>query len=67
MTMKNWKPDNSSDTLHCVNCGNVVDTPEEVQSYPSGECPRCGQGWTGSERRNTTIVVTAPEPIRGES
>lgn len=67
MTMKNWQPATSSDTLHCVSCGNVVDTPEEIQGYPNGHCPECGNGWTGSERRNTAIVVTAPEAIRGES
>ena len=47
ITMKDgskWKPSTSSDTVHCVNCDNAVDTPEEVSSYPEGKCP----DWCGS-------------------
>ena len=62
-----WKPSTSSDTLHCVNCENIVDTPAEIASYPDGNCPDCGENWTGSERRNTSITVTAPEPMSGEA
>jgi len=62
-----WKPSSSSDKVHCVNCENVVDTPEEVASYPDGNCPDCGQSWTGAEKRSTKITVTAPEAIRGEA
>jgi len=62
-----WKPSTSSDTVHCVSCNNAVDTPEEVLSYPNGNCPDCGNPWTGSERRSTVIIVTAPEPIKGEA
>ncbi len=62
-----WKPSTSSDTVHCVNCGNVVDTPEEIASYPGGNCPDCGEAWTGSEKRSTSISVTAPEAISGEA
>lgn len=70
ITMPNgsrWKPSTSSDTVHCINCNNAVDTPEEISSYPEGTCPDCGQGWTGVEARSTTITVTAPEAIKGES
>jgi|TARA_B110000503_G_C7052463_1_gene372944 predicted RNA-binding Zn-ribbon protein involved in translation (DUF1610 family) len=62
-----WKPATSSDTIHCVNCGNVVDTPEEVASYPGGNCPDCGNNWTGAEKRSTSIIVTAPEAIEGSA
>ena len=62
-----WKPSTSSDTVHCKDCGNAVDTPEEILSYPNGNCPDCGQPWTGAERRSTTIIVTAPEAVRGEA
>lgn len=62
-----WKPATSSDTVHCVSCNNAVDTPEEVATYPNGNCPDCGQPWTGSERRSTAITVTAPEPVKGEA
>ena len=62
-----WKPSTSSDTVHCVNCENAVDTPEEIASYPDGNCPDCGQAWTGSEKRSTSIMVTAPEAISGEA
>ena len=55
-----WKPSTSSDTVHCVSCENAVDTPEE-------NCPDCGQAWTGSEKRSTSISVTAPEAISGEA
>lgn len=62
-----WKPSASSDTVHCINCDNAVDTPEEIASYPSGNCPDCGQAWVGSERRSTKIIVTMPEQISGET
>lgn len=70
LTMPNgsrWKPSSSSDTVKCVNCDNLVDTPEEISSYPNGNCPDCGQSWTGSENRSTTIQVTVPEEIAGGS
>ena len=35
-----WKPSSSTDTVHCVNCSNAVDTPAEIASYPSGICTR---------------------------
>jgi|TARA_B100001094_G_scaffold266995_1_gene270084 DNA-directed RNA polymerase subunit RPC12/RpoP len=60
-----WKPSTSSDTVHCMNCENAVDTPEEIASYPDGNCPDCGQSWTGNERKSTTIQVTVPEKIAG--
>ena len=62
-----WKPSASSDTVECVNCDNAVDTPEEIASYPDGNCPDGGESWTGSEKRSTTIVVTMPEQISGGS
>ena len=62
-----WKPATSSDMVHCESCGNAVDTPEEILSYPSGSCPDCGNPWTGSERRSTSILVTAPEAVRGDA
>jgi predicted RNA-binding Zn-ribbon protein involved in translation (DUF1610 family) len=36
-----WKPSTSSDIVECVSCGNEVDTPEEIASYPDGNCPDC--------------------------
>tara|TARA_R100001460_G_scaffold49524_1_gene87722 strand:- start:225 stop:452 length:228 start_codon:yes stop_codon:yes gene_type:complete len=62
-----WKPSTSTDVVECANCNNAVDTPEEIASYPDGNCPECGKSWTGSERRNTTITVTMPEKISGGS
>ena len=62
-----WKPSTSSDIVHCSNCGNVVDTPEEIASYPNGNCPNCGNAWLGAEKRSTSIMVTAPEAISGEA
>ncbi len=62
-----WSPSTSSDTIHCVNCGNAVDTPEEILSYPSGNCPNCGQSWTGAEKKDTRITVTAPQPLGGST
>jgi predicted RNA-binding Zn-ribbon protein involved in translation (DUF1610 family) len=60
-----WIPSTSSDTVHCIGCGNAVDTPEEIASYPNGNCPDCGKTWTGAEVRSTSITVTAPEAIKG--
>jgi len=62
-----WRPSTSSDTLHCGNCPNIVDTPEEIASYPNGNCPDCGQPWTGVERRNTSISVTMPQSMGGST
>jgi uncharacterized paraquat-inducible protein A len=62
-----WKPSTSSDMVHCVNCDNAVDTPEELAFYPSGNCPNCNQPWTGSERRSTTVMVTMPEQMLGDT
>ena len=70
ITMPNgskWKPATSTDTVRCVNCDNEVDTPEEIASYPNGNCPDCGQSWTGSEKRSTSIQVTMPESISGST
>ena len=62
-----WRPSNSTDTVSCVNCENEVDTPQEIASYPDGNCPDCGENWTGSESRSTNIRVTAPDPISGST
>lgn len=62
-----WLPSTSFDKVHCVNCGNEVDTPEEIASYPDGQCPTCGNNWTGTERRDTSILVTAPQAIEGQT
>ena len=62
-----FRPSTSVDIVHCSYCDNVVvDTPEEVASYPDGTCPNCGQSWTGETKRHTAIT-TAPEAISGEA
>ena len=60
-----WSPSTSRDLIHCANCGNAVDTPEEILSYPSGNCPDCGNSWTGDESKSTIIQVTMPQSITG--
>lgn len=60
-----WLPATSVDLVHCANCGNAVDTPEEQATYPDGNCPDCGQTWTGSEGKGVKISVTAPKAISG--
>ena len=45
----------------------LVDTPEEVATYPDGNCPDCGESWTAETKRHTAITVTAPEAISGEA
>ena len=62
-----WKPSTSTDVVECANCDNAVDTPEEIASYPDGNCPDCGESWTGGEKRSTIITVTMPEQISGGS
>ena len=57
----------SQDLIHCASCDNAVDTPEEIASYPSGNCPQCGNPWTGSESKSVRIFATAPEAISGEA
>ena len=60
-----WKPSTSTDLIHCVTCNNAVDTAEELASYPDGDCPDCGNPWTGEERKSTVIQVTVPQSISG--
>ena len=60
-----WAPATSKDIIHCASCENAVDTPEEVASYPNGNCPDCGNPWTGSEGKGISILVTAPAPLGG--
>jgi len=48
-------PATSTDMVKCTNCDNLVDTPEEIESYPDGNCPECGSSWTGEEKRSTII------------
>ena len=62
-----WRPSTSSDIVECVNCDNAVDTPEEIASYPDGNCHDYGEAWTGGKKCSTTIVVTMPEQISGGS
>ena len=62
-----WRPSTSKDMIQCHHCDNLVDTPEEIASYPDGECPDCGNPWTAETKRHTSITVTAPEPISGSS
>jgi predicted RNA-binding Zn-ribbon protein involved in translation (DUF1610 family) len=60
-----WRPSTSSDTVSCVSCDNEVDTPAEIASYPDGNCPDCGNAWTGGEKRSTMITVTMPQGLSG--
>lgn len=60
-----WSPATSVPMVHCANCGNAADTPEEEATYPDGQCPDCGQPWTGAEGKGVKIAVTAPAPVRG--
>ena len=68
LTMDNgskWRPSTSKELIHCATCDNAVDTFEELLSYPSGNCPNCGNSWTGAESKSTIIQVTMPESITG--
>ena len=60
-----WLPSTSKDEIECSSCDNKVDTPEEVLTYPGGNCPVCGNPWTGTEKRSTLIQVTMPQGIFG--
>lgn len=62
-----WLPSTSSDKVHCANCGNQVDTPEEIASYPTGNCPQCGDAWTGAERKDVAVKVTMPQALGGST
>lgn len=63
--MTDWLPATTQDFIHCVSCENLVDTEEEAMTYPDGNCPQCGNPWTGSEKQSTIIQVTAPKAISG--
>ena len=58
-----WRPSTSKDLVSSVLCPNIVDTPEEIASWPEGKCPDCSNPWTGNEKRSTVISVTVPESI----
>lgn len=60
-----WAPASSVALVHCANCGNAVDTPEEKSSYPHGHCPDCNNPWTGAENKGVKISVTTPAPLGG--
>ena len=60
-----WRPSTSRDVVNCATCENEIDTPEEIASYPDGNCPSCGSSWTGSENRGTMVQVTMPDGIIG--
>ena len=60
-----WRPSTSKDLVSCAFCPNIVDTPAEIASWPEGNCPDCGNPWTGNEKRSTVISVTVPESIGG--
>jgi predicted RNA-binding Zn-ribbon protein involved in translation (DUF1610 family) len=62
-----WLPSTSKEHVKCSSCDNLVDTPEEVASFPDGNCPDCGNSWTGTEARGTVIYVTMPQAISGET
>ena len=34
---REWYPSTSQDKINCTSCGNVVDTPEEIASFPDGK------------------------------
>jgi len=61
------KPSTSVNLIHCSNCNNTVDTPEEHASYPDGKCPDCGMPWTGSENTGVRIFATVPEGASGQA
>ena len=61
-----WHPASSTDTVECK-CGERTLSQAEVDNYPSGTCSECGEAWTGSEKRSTSISVTAPTAISGET
>lgn len=62
-----FHPSSSTDTVQCHNCSNIVDTPAEVASYPDGTCPQCGDAWTSDTKRHTSITITMPQSLSGES
>ena len=62
-----WRPSTSEEKLQCHHCDNLVDTPEEVASYPDGNCPDCGRSWTAETKRHTKITVTMPQALGGET
>lgn len=62
-----WLPATSVPVVHCSSCGNAVDTPEEEATYPDGNCPDCGNAWTGAENKGVKISVTAPKQISGST
>ena len=60
ITMPNgsqWLPSTATETVKCVTCDNVVDTANEIASYPDGNCPNCDNPWTGNLKKMFTRAV----------
>ena len=60
-----YNPATSTDMVKCANCDNLVDTPEQIESYPDGNCPESGSSRTGEEKRSTIIQDTVPKTLGG--
>ena len=60
-----WLPATSNETVKCEHCGNL--SAFSKKSYPDGNCPVCGNPWTGKERQDAVICVTMPQAISGET
>lgn len=65
-TPEGMTPAKSVDHIQCATCDNLVDTPEEIASYPNGRCPQCHYPWTGDEQRHTYITVATITPMGGK-
>ena len=57
-----WKPSTSQDLIRVLLVIMQL-IPQEIASYPDGNCPQCGNTWTGSESKGVRIFATAPEAI----
>jgi|TARA_R110000823_G_scaffold2684_4_gene10768 predicted RNA-binding Zn-ribbon protein involved in translation (DUF1610 family) len=57
----------SFNKIVCSGCDNQVDTPEEISSYPEGNCPECGDPWTGDESKHASVMATMPVSAGGDT
>lgn len=51
--------------IECDKCGKNIDTPAEVASLSTVLCPECDTPRSEEQTQSVSVMVTAPESIKG--
>lgn len=55
-----WNLDDGETGLRCFNCNHTPQDADEIATYPSGNCPSCGQGWSSTSPDRAGVMLTMP-------